>query len=125
VVADLGCGAGIDILLAAQEVGPEGRAIGVDFLDEMVTRARRFAEQAGLDHDEFHQAEMEDLPLEDDSVDVIICNGAINLSARKSRVLAEAHRILRPGGRLSVADLTIREKELPPEVLTRPSAWAG
>lgn len=125
VVADLGCGAGIDVLLAAQEVGPHGRAIGVDFLAEMLERARRFAEQAGLDNAEFHQAEMEDLPLADGSADVVVSNGAINLSARKSRVMAEAHRILRPGGRVSVADLIIREEELPAEVLTHPSAWAG
>lgn len=124
-VVDLGCGSGADALLAAGEVGPTGRVAGVDFLGEMVERARGFAAEAGADHLELHQAEMEDLPLPDASADVVISNGSINLSARKSRVLAEAHRVLRPGGRLVVADLTIREEELPAEVLTHPSAWAG
>lgn len=124
-VADLGCGAGIDTLLAAALVAPTGRAVGVDFLPEMVERARAFAAQAGVDNAEFHRAQMESLPLPDASVDVIISNGSINLSARKSRVLAEAYRVLRPGGRLCVTDLTIREEELPSEILTHPSAWAG
>lgn len=125
VVADLGSGAGIDTLLAAQRVGPEGRVIGVDLLDEMVARAESFAAQAGVDNVEFRRGEMESLPLADASVDVVLSNGAINLSARKSRVLAEAHRILRPGGRLCVSDLTIREEDLPADFLTHPSAWAG
>jgi arsenite methyltransferase len=125
VVADLGCGAGIDTLLAAEAVGPAGRAIGVELLPEMLSRARAHAAEAGAANVEFHEAEMEALPLPDDSVDVVISNGAINLSARKSRVLAEAHRVLRPGGRLCVSDLTIREEELPTQILTHPSAWAG
>ena len=125
VVVDLGCGAGIDTLLAAQSVGPNGRAIGVELLPEMIARAETFAAEAGVGNAEFHQAEMESLPLPDASADVVISNGAINLSARKSRVLAEAHRVLKPGGRLSVADLTIREEDLPAEILTHPSAWAG
>jgi arsenite methyltransferase len=125
VVLDLGSGAGIDVLLAAAAVGPEGKAIGVELLPEMAERTRAFAAQASLPNVEVCRSEMEALPLDDSSVDVIISNGAINLSARKSRVLAEAHRVLRPGGRLCVADLTIREEELPAEVLTHPSAWAG
>lgn len=124
-VADLGCGAGVDVLLAAGQVGPAGWVTGVDFLTEMVERARAFAAAAQLDNIAVHQAEMEALPLADASVDVVISNGAINLSARKSRVLAEAHRVLRPGGRLCVTDLTIREEELPAEILTHPAAWAG
>jgi arsenite methyltransferase len=124
-VADLGSGAGIDTMLAAMAIGPEGRVVGVDLLDSMVERARGFAADAGLANAEFVTGEMEDLPLADRSVDVVISNGAINLSARKSRVLAEAFRVLRPGGRLVVSDLTIREEELPSEVLTHPSAWAG
>lgn len=124
-VADLGCGAGIDAMLAAGQVGPTGWVAGVDFLAEMVERARAFAARAQLGNVTFYQAEMEAVPLPDASVDVVISNGAINLSARKSRVLAEAHRVLRPGGRLCVTDLTIREEELPAEVLTHPSAWAG
>lgn len=125
VVADLGCGAGIDTLLAAEQVGPSGMAIGVDFLAGMVERARVFAAKADVDNVEFREGEMESIPLPDASVDVVISNGSINLSARKSRVLAEAQRVLHPGGRLCVADLTIREEELPSEILTHPSAWAG
>lgn len=124
-VVDLGSGAGLDVLLAAEEVGPDGRAIGIDFLPSMVDRARALASEAGRDNVEFVVAEIEDLPLEDESVDVVISNSSINLSARKSRVFAEAHRVLRPGGRLCVSDLTVHEEELPPEILTHPSAWAG
>lgn len=124
-VLDLGSGAGIDTLLAARAVGPDGRVIGVELLPEMIERAERFVAEAGSDNIEFQQGEMEALPLPDASVDVVVSNGAINLSARKSRVLAEAYRVLRPGGRLCVTDLTIREEELPSEVLTHPSAWAG
>ena len=125
VVADLGCGAGIDTLLAARAVAPTGRAVGVDLLPEMIERARAHAAEAHVGNVEFHHAEMESLPLPDDSMDVVISNGALNLSARKSRVLAEALRVLRPGGRMCVSDLTIREEELPTEILTHPSAWAG
>jgi ubiquinone/menaquinone biosynthesis C-methylase UbiE len=125
IVLDLGCGAGIDTLLAAPEVSSTGRVIGIDFLASMIQRARAFAAHAAIANVEFHQAEMEALPLPNDSVDVVISNGSINLSARKSRVLAEAYRVLRPGGRLCVADLTIREEELPTQILTHPSAWAG
>jgi arsenite methyltransferase len=125
VVVDLGCGAGIDALLAAVEVGPEGRAVGVDMLASMVERARAFAHEAGQDNVEFVEGEIEDIPLADEVADVVISNGSINLCARKSRVLVEAYRILRPGGRMVVADLTIREEELPSEILTHPSAWAG
>jgi arsenite methyltransferase len=125
VVVDLGCGAGIDALLAARAVGPDGTVVGIELLPDMVARAAAFARQAGVSNVCFPQAEMECLPLPDGSVDVVVSNGAINLCARKSRVLAEARRVLRPGGRLCVTDLTIREEELPSEVLTHPSAWAG
>lgn len=125
VVADLGCGAGIDTLLAARAVGPTGQAVGVDLLPEMIERARAYAAEADVGNVAFQQAEMESLPLPDASMDVVISNGALNLSARKSRVLAEAHRVLRPGGRLCISDLTIREEELPTQILTHPSAWAG
>lgn len=125
IVVDLGCGAGIDVLLAADEVGPTGRVIGIELLPEMLRRAQACAAEADAVNVEFHEAEMESLPLPDGAADVVISNGAVNLSARKSRVLAEAHRILRPGGRLCVSDLTIREEDLPTEIVTHPSAWAG
>lgn len=124
-VVDLGCGAGIDALLAADAVGATGQVTGVDVLAEMVERAETFAADAGVDNVAWCRAAMEALPLADASVDLVVSNGAINLSPRKSRVLAEAHRVLRPGGRLCVSDLTIREEDLPTEILTHPSAWAG
>ncbi len=124
-VLDLGCGGGIDTILAARRVGPAGRAIGIDLLDEMVDRALGNAREAGVDGwTEFRHGEMEDLPFPDESIDVVVSNGVINLSPRKSRVLAEVFRVLRPGGRMCVADLTV-EEDLPPEILTSDSAWAG
>lgn len=124
-VVDLGCGAGVDTLLAASRVAPGGTVTGVDFLDAMIRRGRRNAEISGCDNVTFVEAEIDRLPLDDASVDVVISNGTINLAARKSRVFAEAKRVLRPGGRLSVSDLTIKEEELPSEILVHPSAWAG
>jgi arsenite methyltransferase len=124
-VLDLGSGSGLDVLIAARQVGSTGRAIGVDMLSEMIERSHHFATEAGIENVEFLVGKMDDLPLPDDSVDVVISNGSINLAARKSRVFAEARRVLRPGGRLCVSDLTIDEGELPPEILTHPSAWAG
>lgn len=124
-VLDVGCGAGIDTILAARAVGPTGRAIGLDLLEEMCERARGHAQDAGVAAwTEFVRGEMEDIPLPDASVDVVISNGVINLSPRKSRVLAEIRRVLRPGGRLSVADLTVND-ELPTELQTNDAAWAG
>ena len=124
-VVDLGCGAGIDVILAAFEVGPTGRAIGVDFLAPMVDRARQFASETGASNASFIRSEIESVALPDGITNTVISNGAINLSARKSRVLSEAHRILEPGGQLCVADLTLTEDDLPPQILTHPSAWAG
>jgi arsenite methyltransferase len=124
-VVDLGCGAGVDTVLAAGEVGAQGLAVGVDMLASMAGRARALAEATETDNVGFVTAEMEALPLPDRSVDAVVSNGSINLAARKSRVLAEAYRVLRPGGRLAVSDLTIQEAQLPAEVLTHPSAWAG
>lgn len=124
-VLDLGSGGGIDTILAAHDVGPSGRAIGIDLLDEMVDRATANAAEAGVGGwTEFRRGEMEDIPLGDGSVDVVISNGVINLSPRKSRVFAEAFRVLRPGGRVCVADLTV-EEDLPPQILTSDAAWAG
>lgn len=123
-VLDLGSGGGIDCLLAGRAVGPAGSVVGVDFLEEMVARGRRAAAAAGLHNVTFVQAEIEALPLPDDSVDVVISNGVPNLSPRKSRVMAEAYRVLRPGGRLAIVDL-ILDGRLPPEIQTHPAAWAG
>jgi len=125
IVLDVGCGAGLDSLLAAQAVGPSGRVIGLDLLEEMCERGRAHAKEAGVDGwTEFVQGEMEDIPLPEASVDVVISNGVINLSPRKSRVLAEIRRVLRPDGRLAVADLTVND-ELPSELQTNDAAWAG
>jgi arsenite methyltransferase len=124
-VLDVGSGGGIDTILAARRVGPEGRAVGLDILEEMCERGRRHAAEAGVEGwTEFVRGEMEDIPLPDESIDVVISNGVLNLSARKSRALAEMFRLLRPGGRICMADLTV-EGELPPEVANDQSAWAG
>lgn len=124
-VLDVGSGGGIDTILAAHRVGPEGRAMGLDIIDEMIRRGRRHAQEAGVgEWAEFLEGEMEDVPLPDASIDVVISNGVLNLSARKSRALSEIHRVLRPGGRISIADLTV-EGDLPPEVANDQSAWAG
>lgn len=125
VVLDLGCGSGIDSILAARQVGPTGRVIGLDLLPEMCERAEEAAREAGVgDWCEFVEGEMEDLGLADASVDVVISNGSLNLSSRKSRALAEVARVLVPEGRLCLADLAV-EEDLPPEVLASGAAWAG
>ena len=124
-VLDVGSGGGIDTILAARRVGPQGHAIGLDVLEEMCSRGRRHAAEAGVEGwTEFLRGEMEDIPLPDGSVDVVVSNGVLNLSARKSRALAEIFRVLGPGGRICMADLTV-EGELPPEVANDQSAWAG
>lgn len=125
VVIDLGCGAGIDTILAARKVGPKGRVIALDFLPEMLERTATAAAGAGLINVETLEGQLEDIPLPDVSVDHVISNGVINLAPRKQRVLHECARILRPGGKFCVSDLTIEEEELPPQILTHPAAWAG
>jgi arsenite methyltransferase len=124
-VLDVGSGGGIDTILAARRVGPNGKAVGLDILEEMCERGRRHAAEAGVKGwTEFVTGEMEDIPLPDESIDVVISNGVLNLSARKGRALAEMFRLLRPGGRICMADLTV-EGELPPEIANDQSAWAG
>jgi arsenite methyltransferase len=123
-VLDLGCGAGIDTLLAARAVGPKGRVIGLDMTPEMVDRARRNAASAGLANVEIRQGVIEEIPISDGSVDVVVSNGVLNLSTRKSRVLAESFRVLRAGGRISITDLVL-EEALPEDVLKSPAALAG
>ena len=123
-VVDLGSGGGNDCLLAARAVGPSGSVVGIDFLPDMVDRATRAAEQARLSNVRFVEGLIEALPLTDASVDVVISNGVVNLSPRKVRVLAEAFRVLRPGGRVAIVALVL-EHDLPPEIQTHPAAWAG
>lgn len=124
VVLDLGCGAGIDTLLAARAVGPSGRAIGLDTLPEMLARAADHAREAALANVQWLRGELEAIQLPDASVDVAISNGVMNLVPRKARAFAEVFRVLRPGGRVALADIVLDE-ELPPEVMTDPDAWAG
>lgn len=124
-VLDLGCGSGIDVLIAARMTGPEGKVIGLDFLPEMVERTEEAAAEAGFDNVETIEGGIEEIPLPDDSVDHIISNGVINLSPRKARVFRECARVLKSGGGFCVSDLTIDEKDLPTEILTHPAAWAG
>jgi arsenite methyltransferase len=123
-VIDLGCGAGIDTLLAARLVSPGGRAIGLDTLPEMLAQADANARGAAVANVEWLRGELESIPLPDAGVDVAISNGVLNLSPRKGRAMSEIFRVLRPGGRISLADIVLDE-ELPPEVMTDPDAWAG
>jgi ubiquinone/menaquinone biosynthesis C-methylase UbiE len=124
-VLDLGCGAGIDTILAARRTGASGRVIALDFLPEMLTRTAATAAAAGLDNVEPLEGDIEAIPLPDASIDHVISNGVINLAPRKARAIAECARVLRPAGKLTVADLTVAEEELPPEILTHPATWAG
>jgi SAM-dependent methyltransferase len=124
VVLDVGCGAGLDTLLAARRVGPGGRVIGLDMTPTMVERTREHAALAGTDWVEARQGLMEAIPLGDATVDVVVTNGALNLSTRKSRALAEMVRVLRPGGRLSLADLVVTEA-LPEDVRRSAPALAA
>jgi arsenite methyltransferase len=124
VVLDLGSGGGIDVLLSARRVGPTGKAYGLDMTDEMLSLARENQHKAGVENVEFLKGEIEAIPLPDHSVDVIISNCVINLSTDKTRVLAEAFRVLKPGGRFAVSDVVIRG-EVPPDVRQSMELWVG
>lgn len=124
VVLDLGSGGGIDVLLSARRVGPTGKAYGLDMTDEMFALARENQKQAGVTNVEFLKGEIENIPLPDNTVDVIISNCVINLSADKDCVLREAFRVLKPGGRFAVSDVVVRGS-LPEEVRQSMLLWVG
>jgi ubiquinone/menaquinone biosynthesis C-methylase UbiE len=123
-VLDLGSGGGIDVLLSARRVGPSGRAYGLDMTEEMLALARENQRKAGVTNAEFLKGEIEQIPLPDNCVDVIISNCVINLSADKDRVLREAFRVLKPGGRLAVSDIVVRG-EMPADVRRSMELWVG
>lgn len=124
-VVDLGSGAGMDVFLAARQVGPSGHVIGIDMTDAMLDKARENAKKVGLeDTVEFRKGQIENLPIEDESVDAIISNCVVNLSPEKDRVYAEAYRVLKPGGRLMISDIVL-ERPLPQAVIDSIDAYLG
>ncbi|MGO8735997.1 MAG: arsenite methyltransferase [Terriglobia bacterium] len=123
-VLDLGSGGGIDVLLSAKRVGPTGKAYGLDMTDEMLALARENQRKAGIENVEFLKGEIESIPLPDNSIDVIISNCVINLSADKDQALREAFRVLKPGGRFAVSDIVVRG-EVPAEIRRSMELWVG
>jgi arsenite methyltransferase len=123
-VIDLGSGSGMDSLIAAGLVGSTGRVVGVDFTIEQLTKARRLAEQTGVNHVEFREGRIERLPADDESFDCVISNGVINLSPDKQRIFAEAARVLRPGGRLAIADI-VTTRQLTEAIVSNADLWAS
>jgi arsenite methyltransferase len=124
VVLDLGSGGGIDVLLSAKRVGPTGKAYGLDMTDEMLALARENQKKSGLQNVEFLKGAIENIPLPENSVDVIISNCVINLSGDKDRVMREAFRVLKPGGRFAVSDVVVRG-EVPPDIRKSMELWVG
>jgi arsenite methyltransferase len=124
IVLDLGSGGGIDVLLSAKRVGPTGKAYGLDMTDEMLALARENQKRSGIENVEFLKGEIESIPLPDNSVDVIISNCVINLSADKDKVLKEAFRVLKPGGRFAVSDV-VTKGEMHPEIKEKVLLWVG
>jgi ubiquinone/menaquinone biosynthesis C-methylase UbiE len=124
IVLDLGSGGGVDAFLAAKKVGKRGKVIGVDMTEKMIQKARATATKYGYENVEFHLGEIESLPVEDRSVDVVISNCVINLSPDKKKVFQETYRVLKPNGRIMISDI-VTEGELPDEVKKNFEAWAG
>jgi SAM-dependent methyltransferase len=124
VVLDLGCGAGFDCFLAASKVGPKGKSIGVDMTPEMIEKARANAQRSSVKNVEFRLGEIENLPAADESVDIVISNCVINLSADKPGVFREIYRVLKPGGRIAISDIALK-KELPKKIQENIAAYVG
>ncbi len=124
VVLDLGSGGGIDVFIAAKKVGPTGKAIGVDMTQEMLDLATKNAAELGFENVEFRKGDIEELPVEDGIIDVIISNCVINLAPDKDKVFSEAYRVLKPGGRIMVSDI-VTDGDLPEEIRNNPDQWAA